>query len=167
MECNTCVQRLRRGVRQAIILLCAGIVIGAGFNSINAKGIPWGESPSGETEADFTSGGSHVISPEEAKMLYDAGIALFLDTRDYDSFQQSHLPGARNIPIQEAESRIPEIREMIDAGMIGITYCHGIECGTAVQLADILRAHGLSSVRSLIGGWTDWVDAGYPVESGG
>jgi ArsR family transcriptional regulator len=143
------------------------MIIGIGFNSIGARGIPWIKPPSGETAAGFIHDGSNAISLGEAKMLYDAGIALFLDARDYNAFQQGHLPGARNIPIREAESRIPEIKEMIDAGMIGITYCHDVECGAAVQLADILRAHGLSSVRPLINGWTDWVNTGYPVESGG
>jgi len=108
-----------------------------------------------------------VISLEEAKMLYDAGVALFLDARDFEAFQKGHFPGALNIPPQEAESRISEIKEMADAGMIVVTYCHGIDCALAVNLAHTLQAHGLPSVRPLINGWGDWVNAWYPVESGG
>ena len=167
MELNNGAQRLRRSVCQAIVLVFVGVLIGAGFNSINTKGISWVESLSKEPEADLTYEGSQTISREEAKMFYDAGMAFFLDARDYGAFQQGHLPGARNILIHEAEGRISEIREMIDAGMIVITYCHDIDCSMAAQLTSILRAHGLYSVRSLVSGWSDWVNAGYPVESGG
>jgi len=165
MDLNNGIQRLRTGVRQGIVLIALGLLIGSGFNSFNPKGIPWVGSK--EPEATVMYEGLQTMSLEEAKTLYEAGVALFLDARDYEAFQKGHLPGALNIPPQEAESRISEIKEMADAGMTVVTYCHGIDCSLAANLAHALQAQGLPSVRPLINGWGDWVDAGYPVEGGG
>ncbi len=167
MDLNNGIRRLRIGARQGIALIVLGLIIGSGFNSFNPRGIPWVGSWSKEPEATVAYEGLQVMSLEEARTVYEAGIALFLDARDYEAFQKGHLPGALNIPPQEAESRISEIKEMADAGMIVVTYCHGINCELAANLAHALQAHGLSFVRPLINGWGDWVDAGYPVESGG
>ncbi len=167
MDGDSGLQRLRKGVYQSIILVVFGVVIGAGFNTLNPQGIPWvGEWPQ-EAGAVISYDGLQPISVEEAKMFHEAGVALFLDVRGYDASQRSHLPGARNIPMEEAENRISEIREMADAGMIVITYCHGVGCALAARLAQVLKAHGVPSVRPLVSGWSDWVNAGYPVEGGG
>ncbi len=49
------------------------------------------------------------VSLADAKAAYDAKSAVFLDVRDRSSFEQSHLPGAVNIPISDLATRMNEL----------------------------------------------------------
>ncbi len=49
------------------------------------------------------------ISLDEAKTAYDQKQALFVDVRDAASYQQGHVPGAINIPLNDLDSRLSEL----------------------------------------------------------
>jgi len=49
------------------------------------------------------------ISVGDAKAAFDAGTAVFVDTRTIDSYNAGHIPGALSIPEEEAESRFAEL----------------------------------------------------------
>ncbi len=59
------------------------------------------------------------VSLEEAKAAYDAGTAVFIDVRDSNSYDVSHVPGALLIPISELTNRLSEL----DSSRWIITYC--------------------------------------------
>lgn len=49
------------------------------------------------------------ISLEDAKKDFDAGTAIFVDSRPADSYKIEHIKGAINIPFADAETRWKEI----------------------------------------------------------
>lgn len=49
------------------------------------------------------------ISLEDAKKDFDAGTAIFVDTRAEVPYQQEHIKGAINIPAEAMETRYKEI----------------------------------------------------------
>lgn len=49
------------------------------------------------------------ISVQDAKAAFDAGTAVFVDTRTLDSYNASHIPGALSIPENEVDSRFTEL----------------------------------------------------------
>lgn len=49
------------------------------------------------------------VSLIEAKEAYDQDLALFLDVRSSNSFEESHIPGAVSIPLNELENRLGEL----------------------------------------------------------
>lgn len=59
------------------------------------------------------------ISIEEAKKEFDAGNAVFLDTRDPRAFAVEHIAGAINIPETEVDQRF----NTIPKGKKLIAYC--------------------------------------------
>lgn len=59
------------------------------------------------------------ISVQDAKAAYDAGTAVFVDTRTIDSYNTGHIPGAISIPEDEMEARFTEL----DPNDWIITYC--------------------------------------------
>lgn len=59
------------------------------------------------------------ISIEEAKKEFDAGNAVFIDTRDPRAFAQEHIIGAINIPENEIDLRF----NTIPKGKKLIAYC--------------------------------------------
>jgi 3-mercaptopyruvate sulfurtransferase SseA len=59
------------------------------------------------------------ISVRDAKAAYDLGEAVFVDVRDAESYAQSHIKGAKSIPLQDLPNRINEL----DPSAWIITYC--------------------------------------------
>jgi 3-mercaptopyruvate sulfurtransferase SseA len=43
------------------------------------------------------------VTLEEALVAYSAGAAVFVDVRSRDSYAESHIPGAINIPVTDIE----------------------------------------------------------------
>lgn len=89
---------------------------------------------------------------------------LILDVRTPEEFAEGHVPGARNIPVAELESRAKEL-----AGVDHLyVYCRS--GGRVRASAGILSHAGIDSLRigSLLlvvdGGFPDWEDQGFPVQ---
>ena len=59
------------------------------------------------------------ITLEEAKKDFDAGNAIFIDTRAEGSYKTEHIKGAMNLPMEFAETRYKEI----PTGKKIIAYC--------------------------------------------
>jgi len=59
------------------------------------------------------------VSLGNAKAAYDLKQATFVDVRDAESFSNSHIPGAKSIPLAELETRYSEL----DPNAWIITYC--------------------------------------------
>jgi phage shock protein E len=83
------------------------------------------------------------VSSAEARQLVRAGARL-VDVRTPAEFASSHLPGAINIPVQELEARLSELRPL-DGGLV--VYCRsGHRSGNAART---LKRAGFSAVRDL------------------
>jgi rhodanese-related sulfurtransferase len=99
-----------------------------------------------------------VISIEEAKALM--GEAVFLDVRTKEEFKKGHIPGTKFLQrglLELAVSRvIPDKKTHI------VVYCaSGFRSGLATYT---LKQMGYENVDNMLGGWKDWLEAGYPVE---
>lgn len=104
---------------------------------------------------------SGEVSPAELAALLEAGKApLLLDVRTPEEYASGHVPGARNLPIDELPSRLGELGASRDAEIV--VYC---ERGPrAERAADALAAQGFTGVRRLTGSMSAWRSAGLPVE---
>jgi thiosulfate/3-mercaptopyruvate sulfurtransferase len=79
--------------------------------------------------------------------------------------RQGHIPGARNIPVEElVDLDEPQLRERIGlpAGAEVVVYCHsGSRSSVAVQL---LRSLGFDA-KNYSGSWHEWSRTDLPVET--
>jgi rhodanese-related sulfurtransferase len=89
---------------------------------------------------------------------------VILDVRTPMEFADGHVPGARNIPVDQIESRSKELQGTEKLYI----YCRaGRRADTA---AAILNHQGLSTlgIRDVLvvddGGFPDWEDQGFPVQ---
>lgn len=160
-------QRLRSGMLQGLMLAFSGILAGFLLNEIRGDRIPWVGSWSSSQVADAHLSGLKEVSFVEARALYEAGTALFLDAREPVTFDQGHLPGALNVPPEEAETYAEQIRVLAHAGMSPIAYCDGVDCPLSAELARALQDRGVTLVRVLVNGWSLWREAGLNTEGGG
>jgi 3-mercaptopyruvate sulfurtransferase SseA len=87
--------------------LCSlAILLGCQSTSSNTKIDNSSANSSAKTE---TADEAPRINLEEAKKDFDAGIAVFVDTRAETEFAREHIKGAINIPASTAATRWKEI----------------------------------------------------------
>ncbi len=97
------------------------------------------------------------ISAAEAKKLYDADPSLMiLDVSG--GWKEGHLPGAVNIAFNQVSQNF----DKLDKTRPILVYCHGD--APAIFVADLLGKNGYEKVYRLLGNYSAWVRAGYPIE---
>jgi len=105
------------------------------------------------------------IELDAAKQFFDANAALFVDAREEDEFSLGRIPGAISLTFDQATAA-PELLAALDPdGRPIITYCGGGACELSVSVAWEILFAGNSKVLVYMGGYPEWVEAGYPVES--
>lgn len=87
-----------------------------------------------------------------------SAVPLLVDVRTPSEFAAGHVPGARNIPLDEIESRLAELG---DAQRDVYVICQS--GGRSARASVALAARGLRPVN-VTGGTGAWVSAGLPVE---
>jgi rhodanese-related sulfurtransferase len=108
---------------------------------------------------DFLSPG---LSPEELLARLDSPTApLVVDVRKPVEFGVAHIPGAMNIPLDEIEKRLDELRS--DNGVL--IYC--INGARTRQAEPLLYNNGIENVLRLEGALQGWIQGGHPIEKGG
>lgn len=96
--------------------------------------------------------GLNKISPEELRaMMSDGKQITIVDVREPELFSKAHVPGAINIPYDDAHSRI--LKELNPKDRI-VFVCHGGPMGD--ELGEILVKNGYPSVYNLKGGMKYW-----------
>ena len=95
----------------------------------------------------FMKGGD--VSSAEARQLVHAGARL-VDVRTPDEFAAGHIAGAINIPVQQLDARMSELRPKEAAVVV---YCRsGHRSGSAARM---LKSAGFAAVHDL-GPMTRW-----------
>jgi len=87
-----------------------------------------------------------------------------VDARTTDFYEESTIPGARNIPYPDVKARMNEL----DPAQSTIFFCNGPQCGQSPVAIRALLEAGYPPERILYyrGGMHDWLTLGLPVVSG-
>ena len=101
-----------------------------------------------------------VAQPEVAAEIRDGHAPLLLDVRTPEEYASGHVPGARNISIDELPARESELDAYRDRPVV--VYCE--KGARAARAAKELASAGFTSVRLLAGHMAGWRSAGLPVE---
>ncbi len=101
-----------------------------------------------------------VVSVTEAVQIIEKEKALVIDVRSKEKYQQQHVAGAVNIPLQELKMSIATLPKDKHAPIetvcaLGNSSIHGML---------YLKALGYKNVKSIAGGTTAWSENGLPVE---
>jgi ArsR family transcriptional regulator len=99
-----------------------------------------------------------VITRADLAERLAAGAVTLLDIRPEDEFVAGHIPGARQVSLEDLEALIPSL----DPDREIIAYCRGPFCLYAHQAVAFLRAHGLNA-RRMQGGLPEWREDRYQV----
>ena len=118
----------------------------------------------GQTAKDFVKEAKKTvkeISVADAKAAIDSGkVAVILDCRTAKEFKKGHLPKAINIQRGLLEFKVTKKIPNKSASIICYCKSGGRSCLSTCTLGEM----GYTNVKSVAGGWTAWVKAGYPIE---
>ena len=162
----------------AIILLAALVAVVLTGGLTPARPAPAGVSPEQQAAATAHAGATSAAAPQahgglnpegpavevislaEARALFDAGTAIFVDVRSGSAYSAGHIPGALTITSRELEERL---RNPPDGAVI-IAYGDAERPESGQRGAQIFMELGYPRVIALEGGFQAWRDAGHPVE---
>ena len=101
---------------------------------------------------------------EAVKARLDSGEQFHLvDVREESEYARGHLPGAvhigKGVIERDIEAKAPDVSTAV------VLYCGGGY--RSVLAADAMLKMGYTNVISMDGGWREWNNAGYPIESPG
>ena len=99
------------------------------------------------------------VSPNEVVILINREHALVLDVRNNDEFATGHITNARQIPLDQLQSRLGELGKFRDKAIV-------VNCQGGVRSAKacaVLKNQGFSRVHNLKGGISAWIEAKMPV----
>lgn len=100
------------------------------------------------------------LSPMEAKELIDnTKDIIIIDVSPY--YAQGHIPGAINYYL--GDGSLDEAIPTLDQSKIYLVYCH--VDSVSIAGANKLIEAGFENVYRLVGNYSAWVNAGYPVET--
>ena len=102
------------------------------------------------------------LSPDELLARLDSPAApLVVDVRKPVEFGVAHIPGAKNIPLDEIEKRLDALRN--ENGVL--IYC--INGARTRQAEPLLYSNGIDNVFHLDGALQGWIQGGHPIEKDG
>jgi rhodanese-related sulfurtransferase len=104
-----------------------------------------------------TSGG---ITPDGAVQLINREKAMVVDVSEADEFAGAHIRGARNVPVNELQQRLPEVAKNKTVPLI-LVCPSGARARRALATAKSL---GYDRAVVLGGGLKAWRDANLPLE---
>lgn len=159
-------ERLRQTFWQFPLLIVMAILIALLVNHLRGESIELVGDWSEEARFSDPEGQSMVIGLEEARQLFEKDAVLFLDARSRNQYVEGHIRGALCIPWQEVDHFFMEIADQLEHSRPIITYCDGETCDLSHELALFLKELGFEDVRVLVNGWSVWLQAGLPTQTG-
>lgn len=156
---------VRRATRESVFIMCAAVVLGFSYTFFTGKGF-FSSVKGAEIHQLETAGAApSPINLAEAKALYEAKGAVFIDARHGYDFRRGHIESALSIPVNEFDTKLRAV-DSLPKDKVVIVYCDGAECNSSIELAAKFYDHGISGVRFFQGGWQEWSNNKLPTETG-
>jgi 3-mercaptopyruvate sulfurtransferase SseA len=159
-------------LRQALLVVAAGVVAGLGANALSPRPAPLGqpvhaaaEAAAGACLADPSAAPVARIAAAEAAALCTACSAGFVDARSARDFAAGHVTGAVHLPPAGHGDEAEALARLATFHTV-VVYDGEDSCRLAESVARRLLGRGLRDVRVLDGAWGAWMAAGGPGSSG-
>lgn len=95
-----------------------------------------------------------TITREDLKQKLDSGEEFTLvNVLSSEQFEQEHIPGSINIPLDQVEDEFPSRFDRDDDIVV---YCASPECQASPKAAEKLDSMGFTNVKDYEAGLSDW-----------
>jgi len=101
------------------------------------------------------------IDYKQAKSIYDANTALWIDARDSKYYKEGTITGALNMPL----GKFRRMRRMLPQKKNTkiVIFCSGSSCNKSGHLAEFITDDGYSNVFVFTAGYPKWVQMGQEI----
>ena len=103
--------------------------------------------------------GGRTLSPQGAVGMINRDDAVVVDLRKEDEFRQGHIAGSINVPFDQLDNRLSELKAQGDRPLILVCE-NGSRAGPAGRH---LNSQGLDSIWRISGGLSAWRGEKLPV----
>jgi rhodanese-related sulfurtransferase len=124
-----------------------GVMRRSGWIGLLVAAVIWVVSVPQATAAGLTT----IDGPQLETFMADGKKLMIVDVREPELFATGHIPGAINIPYDDAKPRI--VKELSPQDRM-VFVCHGGPMGD--ELGKLLVGRGYGSVYNLKGGMKKW-----------
>ena len=104
--------------------------------------------------------GGGALSPSAAVQLINRERGVVVDVCEAEEFALGHVGGAKNVPLNQLEQRLPEVVKNKTLPLI-LVCASG---GRAVRAEGIAKKLGYEKAQAMAGGLKSWKEANLPVE---
>jgi rhodanese-related sulfurtransferase len=102
------------------------------------------------------------IVVDGAHELWQVKAATFIDVRTPSEYEQGHIPGAINIPLETLPDNVVKLPKDMDT--LIVVYC---KSGWRASIGMVtMRQLGYVNSKGFDGSWLAWIDASHPVKKG-
>ncbi len=149
-------------IRSAPALL-AGLLAGTLAGTLSCSSAPEAPAPapSGPPPAPSGPAPQHIDQATFKNGVFSGAFRHLIDVRSPAEYAAGHVPGSRNIPVEEVEARMGELKALAP-GPIHLICETGNRAG---YVAKQLSAEGLQTVV-VLGGTHAWREADLPLTAG-
>ena len=96
------------------------------------------------------------VPASKARLLVDKPGTVFIDARLTPDFQQGHIEGAINIPVNVSDDALATLLAGVPSTAKCIVYCQTASCSFAGAICNRLTNKGYADLAILQGGWMAW-----------
>ena len=161
----------RNILKEAAVIIGLSLITAFVMNFVSPKGISlvgqWDPSKgvvSAREKRSVVLGEREIQDISDAKAIFDAGSAVFVDARSNEEYLAGHVYGAVSFPLSSYEEIIAAFIGQHPLSTALIVYCSGRECEDSHMLASLLFEEGYQNVRVMVDGFPLWQSKGFPVE---
>lgn len=153
-------------LRQSVLLLLLAAALGIALNQVRRGGIPWLMPRSLKPGLHLKTGEPITITIEEAERRFLHKDAIFVDARPPQLYEQSHILGAKNLPLDLFKGHVDRDLASLSKAALIVAYCEGERSFLSKEIALELISRGYDKVRILENGWNQWLARELPIEAG-
>jgi rhodanese-related sulfurtransferase len=156
-------------MRDAIILLSRALMIALAFSVLGIAANLASHDPvslvyAPPRETVISNVKLILIDEKEAvQYLKDPG-AVFVDCREFEDYQKSHIQKALCLPPDDFENRFPALETLLPLESKIILYCYGPTCDMAEKVGVSLGQMGYMNLMIMSSGFPAWEQAKFPIE---
>lgn len=162
-------------INEPIKLTLAPMPAGTGTVVIPQKPVTTPDNDPAETDliAPESQNGTTVvlqreITLDQARMLFENGLADFVDSRPKEDYEKGHILGAYNVAPTSFDIGTPPVIDFFEEDRRVVVYCTGGDCHDShivVQKMMETRPE-LVLLHVFTDGYPAWTEAGLPTDTG-
>ena len=158
---------LLRQAGLALVIASAATLVGVAVNALRPEPLPWVQNWDETLAArarEELAGKLGSVDLEAVQLLLGRDKVIILDARPADFYVFEHIPGARSLPVDEADRLLPDLLDNLAPDVRIVTYCESVTCPDSRRLGLKILEAGHPNVSVFMGGIEEWISRGLRVE---